>query len=165
MEDIKLSGIIEESYTDGIGIRYTIFVQGCAHKCYNCQNPETWDFNSGKFVKIDTLITAIKANPLLDGVTISGGDPMYQPLQIFDLVKRIKQETNLNIWIYTGFTYEECIKNKDMLKILEYTDVLVDGPYKESDRSLQLRFRGSKNQRIIDVQKSLKNNNVSILLD
>lgn len=161
---IRLAGIIENSYTDGIGIRFTIFTQGCNHKCLNCQNPETWSFDGGYDVDIDLLISKIKEDPLLDGVTFSGGDPMYQAKECCELAKLIKSETSLNIWCYTGFTFEELIKDNEKMKFMQYIDVLVDGDYQETKRSLSLSFRGSSNQRLIDVRKSLDEKEV-ILLD
>ena len=165
MGTIRLAGIVDESFTDGTGIRYTIFTQGCNHACYNCQNPETWNFNKGELYDINDIIADIKSNPMLDGVTLSGGDPMYRTVEVLDLVKRIKEETKLNIWLYTGFTYEECLEDPDKLEILKHIDVLVDGMYDEHMRSLYLRFRGSSNQRIIDVQESLKKHKIKILID
>lgn len=160
MGKIRLAGIVDESFTDGVGIRYTLFTQGCKHKCHNCQNPETWDFNGGQLFDIDRLIEDIKENPLLDGITLSGGDPMYQTQEILELIQKIKSNTSLTVWIYTGFLYEQCIVDKDKLEVLKYTDVLVDGEYDEAKRSLQLKFRGSSNQRIIDVQKSLESGSI-----
>lgn len=165
MDSIRLAGIIDESYTDGVGIRCTIFTQGCSHKCHNCHNPETWDFNGGHLYDIDKLVDSIKANPILDGVTISGGDPMYRTAEVLNLIQKIKNRTNLNIWLYTGFTYEECLSNTDKLEILKQIDVLVDGAYDECLRTLSLRFRGSSNQRIIDVQNSLKTGKVILYID
>ncbi len=163
--NIRLAGVIDESYTDGVGVRYTIFTQGCMHQCYNCQNKETWDFNAGTVCSIDKIIEQLKTMPWLDGVTLSGGDPMYRETEVLELVKKIKENTTLNIWLYTGFTYEECLADTAKREILNYIDVLVDGKYEEQLRSLHLKFRGSSNQRIIDIPKSLKENKVVILID
>ena len=165
MDTIKLAGIVPESYTDGIGIRYTIFTQGCKHYCPDCHNPETWDFDSGNIYKISDIIKDIKENPLLDGVTLSGGDPMYRVEETLNLIKAIRENTDLNIWLYTGFSWEECLADEGKKEILENIDVLVDGEYQKACRALHLRFRGSSNQRIIDVQKSLQSNKVVILID
>lgn len=165
MEEIRLAGVVKESYTDGLGIRYTVFVQGCKHACDNCHNPETWCFEGGNIFNIKNLVEDIRLNPMLDGVTISGGDPMYKPYETLELIREIKKNTSLNIWLYTGFTFEECIQDTKMFEILKEVDVLVDGEYKEDLRSLQLRFRGSSNQRIIDVKKSLEYKKVIILID
>ena len=165
MGTIRLAGVVDESFTDGVGIRYTIFTQGCKHKCHNCQNPGTWDFKGGQLFDIDEIIESIKGNPLLDGITLSGGDPMYQTKEVLEIVQKIKSMTSLTIWLYTGFTYEDCLGDKDKLQILKYIDILVDGEYDESKRSLALQFRGSSNQRIIDVQKSLETGKVVIFID
>lgn len=156
MGTIRLAGIVGESFTDGPGIRYTIFVQGCNHKCYKCQNPETWDFNGGTLCDIDKIVNQIKEDKILDGVTLSGGDPLYQADQILELAIKIKKETNLNIWLYTGFLFEDCIKDTKKLEILKNIDVIVDGMYKDDLRAIHLKFRGSSNQRIIDVKESLR---------
>ena len=141
-------------------IRYVIFTQGCSHYCPNCHNPETWDFDGGKEYDIDDIIDNIKDNPMLDGVTISGGDPMYRESEVLEIITKLRERTTLNIWLYTGFTYEECLNDNGKLNILKNIDILVDGDYRQSLRSLNLRFRGSSNQRIIDVQKSLECNKV-----
>lgn len=160
MGAIRLAGVIEESYTDGVGIRCTLFTQGCNHKCHNCHNPETWDFKGGKLYDIDKLIEVIKENPMLDGITVSGGDPMYRTAEVLELITKIRERTTLNIWLYTGFTYEECLADTAKLKILQNIDILVDGAFDEKLKSLCLRFRGSSNQRIIDVKKSLETGEV-----
>ena len=166
IDTIRLAGIVDESYTDGIGIRYTIFVQGCAHKCDECQNPETWDFNGGKLYSIDKIVDNIVSDPLLDGITLSGGDPMYNTKPVIELINRLKdRRPDLNVWLYTGFTYEECLEDTARKQLLELVDVLVDGTYQKCNRSLHLRFRGSSNQRIIDVQKSLDDGIIHILID
>lgn len=161
---IRLAGIIRESFTDGIGIRYVAFTQGCEHNCPNCHNPETWDFDGGTDYNIDDIISDILENPLLDGVTISGGDPLYRTGEVLEFIKAIKDNTSLNIWLYTGFTYEECLLDKDKHEVLRHIDVLVDGEYRHELRNLSLRFRGSSNQRVIDVQKSLSSGNIELFI-
>ena len=163
-DTINIAGVIPESFTDGPGIRYTIFTQGCRHHCKNCHNPETWDFNAGKTVDIQSIYNDILENPMLDGITFSGGDPLYQPESCANLAKMIKENTDLNIWLYTGFTFDEVVNNPDYEEILKYLDVIVDGMYDEQCRSLHLRFRGSSNQRIINVPESLKLNKI-VLMD
>ena len=160
IENIRLAGVIEESFTDGVGIRYVVFTQGCKHHCYKCQNPETWSFTGGYDKNINELVNEIIENPMLDGVTLSGGDPMYQPDAVVELIRQLRDKSNLNIWVYTGFKYEECVKDTKKLEILKNIDILVDGEYQDENRSLQLRFRGSSNQRIIDVKKSLANKEI-----
>ena len=151
---------MEESYTDGIGIRSVIFTQGCAHKCTECHNPETHSFNGGFELDEDEFIGYLMENKILDGVTFSGGDPMYQAAGCTELAKKIKDNTNLNIWCYTGFTYGELIEDKDKREFLNYIDILVDGMYEKENRSLHLKFRGSSNQRLIDVKETLKQNKI-----
>lgn len=158
---INIAGIIEESYTDGVGIRCTIFTQGCSHNCKGCQNPETHTFGTGKMLDNKAIMEYMKSNPLLDGITFSGGDPMDQAKDCAELAKQVKEETNLNVWCYTGYTIEQLTK-PDQLEFLKYIDVLVDGPYMEEKRKLTEKFRGSTNQRIIDVQEYLKTGNIKI---
>lgn len=159
MSKIRIAGYVDDSIVDGPGIRFTIFTQGCAHHCFNCHNPETWAFDKGKDVDIDELITKIKRNPLLQGITLSGGDPLYQVNACLELVKKVKElNSNLDIIIYTGFTFEELVnnfkKNNDLLSLLKLSDILIDGKYEDSLRDLTLRFRGSSNQRVINLKKT-----------
>ncbi len=162
-ETIRMAGIIRESIVDGPGLRMAIFCQGCAHACEGCHNPETWDFKGGYDSKIVNILKAIDEDPLLDGVTFSGGDPIYQAEAFYELAKEIKKR-NLNILIYTGFTYEELLemgkKDHYVLDLLKLTDTLIDGRFELAKRSIALTFRGSTNQRIINVQESLKQGKV-----
>ena len=143
---------------DGPGIRFAIFTQGCAHNCPGCQNPQTHDFEGGHYMSLTTILEMIEENPLLDGVTLSGGDPMYQAEALVPLAREVK-ERGLNLVIYTGFTYEhlmELVPEKpEFLELLSFADLMVDGPFVMALRCLNLKFRGSKNQRLIDVQASL----------
>lgn len=159
MSKIRIAGYVDDSIVDGPGIRFTIFTQGCAHHCFNCHNPETWDFDKGKDVDIDELISKINRNPLLQGITLSGGDPLYQVNACLELVKKVKElNSDLDIIIYTGFTFEELAinfkKNNDLLSLLKLSDILIDGKYEDSLRDLTLRFRGSSNQRVINLKKT-----------
>ena len=149
---IRIAGIVEESVVDGEGVRFAIFVQGCKRACPGCQNKNTWDLNGGKLMDIEEIVEKITDNPLLSGVTFSGGEPFLQAEPLSVLAKKI-HEKNLNIWCYTGNTYEEIIENNDptQLKLLNNIDVLVDGDFREDLRDLTLKFRGSQNQRIIDM--------------
>ena len=162
-KQIRIANIINDSIVDGPGIRLTVFFQGCAHACKDCFNKETWDFNGGVLYDIDKIYDIAMKNPLLDGITLSGGDPLYQVEGALELVKLFKN-TDLNIMVYTGFNYEELIeisKNKPVMhEFLENIDYLVDGPFVTELRDISLKFRGSSNQRIIDVQKTLKENKV-----
>lgn len=159
MSKIRIAGYVDDSIVDGPGIRFTIFTQGCAHHCFNCHNPETWAFDKGKDVDIDELISKIKRNPLLQGITLSGGDPLYQVNACLELVKKVKElNSDFDIIIYTGFTFEELAnnfkKNNDLLSLLKLSDILIDGKYEDSLRDLTLRFRGSSNQRVINLKKT-----------
>ena len=143
---------------DGPGIRMTVFTQGCHHHCPGCQNPQTNDFAGGHFIEIDEILSMIDENPLLDGVTFSGGDPMEQSAALIPLAREIK-ERGMNLVIYTGYTYERLMELKDtrsdFFELLTFADILIDGPFIMAKRSLELKFRGSSNQRIIDVPESL----------
>lgn len=156
--DIYIAGTVNDSIVDGPGLRYTIFVQGCSHCCKGCQNPETWNPNGGTMMKTEDLMEQIKKNPLLSGITLSGGEPFEQPEPCLDLAL-FAHSIGLNVWCYTGYTYEELIKSKDRhrIELLNNVDVLVDGPYIQEQRSLDLLYRGSKNQRLIDISKTNDN--------
>jgi len=162
--EIRLAADLQmDSIVDGKGIRTVIWTQGCKHKCPKCHNPETWSFNGGSLVDVKYIIDEMDNLDGQDGITFSGGDPFYQPKECAYLAKHA-HSINLNVWCYTGFTYEQLIilgkKNKDIMDFLEQIDVLIDGPYIDSLHSLDILYRGSKNQRIIDVQKSLEDNKV-----
>lgn len=154
---IRLAGVIRESIVDGPGLRFTVFCQGCPHGCEGCHNPDTHDFDGGYDCDISKIVAAIDENPLLDGVTFSGGEPLCQPEAFLNLAKEIKKR-NLNIVIYTGFKFEELqekAKTDEALQnLLELTDLLIDGPFVLKQRDLTLLFRGSSNQRIIDMNRT-----------
>lgn len=161
--EIRLSGVIRESIVDGPGIRMVVFTQGCPHHCKGCHNPQTHDFNGGYISDTDKLFKVFKENPLLCGITFSGGEPFIQPVPLTVLAKAVKS-LNKNVISYTGFTFEELIKiseNKpEIMDLLENIDYLIDGKFILEEKSLMLRFKGSKNQRIIDVKKSLENKKI-----
>lgn len=166
MEDeIKIAGLVEESIVDGPGIRFVIFTQGCPHNCYGCHNPQTHDMSLGKCEKIDKIVEKIDSNPLLKGITLSGGEPFLQSKKLVNLISKINNK-NLDVVTYTGFTYEELIEkaseDNGYLELLKNTDYLVDGRFEIDKKDEKLLFRGSSNQRIIDVKKSLLNNKVII---
>ncbi len=167
MKDIRIAGIIKESIVDGPGIRFVIFTQGCIHNCKNCHNPETHDLNGGYNIEIDEIFNMIDKNPLLDGITLSGGEPFLQYEESLEICKRAV-ERNLSIIVYTGYTFEEIIekssKNIKLKEFLKSIDILIDGRYIDDKRDLLLKFRGSTNQRIIDIKESLEKSNI-ILLD
>ena len=157
---IRIAGLINDSIVDGLGLRYGIYVQGCPHFCVGCHNPQSHDFQGGKEMDTAEIWQKIESNPLLDGITFSGGEPMCQPKPLLELAKAAR-EAGLNVWCYTGYTWEELIKDDgDIKKLLNNIDILVDGPYIEKERSLSLKFRGSGNQRIIDAAKSLATGHV-----
>ena len=156
-DTIRIAGVIRESIVDGPGLRFAVFTQGCAHACPECQNPETWDFKGGYDCEIDKIINAMAENPLLDGITLSGGDPLYQPEASYTLAQKVKDK-GLNVVVFTGYTYEELMElgKKDpwVEKLLGVTDILIDGRYEKDKRDLTLLFRGSSNQRVIDMARS-----------
>ena len=164
---LNIAGFEKESFVDGDGVRYTVFVQGCKHNCYKCHNPETHDFNCGKDISVDDIFNDIKNRHELDGVTFSGGDPFYQAHECAELAERVKNELHKDVWAYTGYVFEELLKSEDagVHEFLKHIDVLVDGPYVDAKRSLALSFRGSSNQRLIDVEKSLQEGNVVLYKD
>ena len=157
---IRLAADLQsDSIVDGPGLRTVIWTQGCSHNCKGCQNPQTWDFNGGALVPLDMVYEAIDELEYQQGITFSGGDPMYQPYACTKIAEYCKKK-GYNIWVYTGFTYEEIMKmsEKDSiyLKFLKNIDVLVDGKFVLKERDLDMLFRGSRNQRLIDVPKTLE---------
>ena len=147
---IRIAGIVPESYVDGEGIRFTIFMQGCLRNCTGCQNPETHSLDGGKIIDTSEIIAAIKKNPLLTGITLSGGEPLLQIAPALELAKAVKN-LGLNVWLYTGYKFEEI--PAEAHELLNFVDVVVDGEYIEELRDLELDFRGSKNQRIIYLRR------------
>ena len=165
MSDLRIAGTVGESITDGPGFRFTIFTQGCPHHCEGCHNPQTHDFNGGEVVDTDVLWEKIRKNILLSGVTLSGGEPFEQAGALLDLARKVKG-IGLELAAYSGYTYEQILSaGGDKFELLKLCDVLVDGRFVLAEKSLMLRFRGSKNQRLIDVQKSLKNGAVCEIHD
>lgn len=166
--EIRLASPIlqSDSIVDGEGIRAVLWTQGCKHNCLGCHNPNTHSFEKGFLVDIQEIKEQIDALEGQDGITFSGGDPMYQVEECLELAKYIKSK-KLNIWLYTGFTYEVLLKlsndNPKILELLKLIDVLVDGPFILEKRSLDCIFRGSTNQRIIDVKNSLKQRKVCLV--
>lgn len=158
---LRISGIVEESIVDGPGIRLTVFTQGCSHNCAGCHNPVTHDYNGGVEIQIDEILNMLKENPLLDGITISGGEPFDQAEPCTELAKKVK-EMGLSVVIYTGYQYEYLLKSKSHRNLLYQADILIDGKFDIRKMDLTLPFRGSTNQRIIDVNKSLFANEACI---
>lgn len=153
---MRIAGLVQDSIVDGPGLRFSVFTQGCPHRCTGCHNPETHDPNGGQDIAVTEVIRQMLSNPLTDGVTLTGGDPFFQPGDCAAIAEAAKK-AGLNVWAYSGWTFEELSKSADpqVKKLLELADVLVDGRFVLAERSLNLKWRGSKNQRIIDVQKSL----------
>ena len=150
--DLNIAGIVEESIVDGPGIRYVVFTQGCPHHCPGCHNPETHSFSGGHFISVEDIFTQFQQDALLKGITFSGGEPFCQPEPLVELAKLV-HGMGKDVAVFTGYTYEELIKMEDpaIRVLLDETDLLIDGPYLEDLRNLELRFRGSENQRLIDM--------------
>ena len=152
---LDLSGIVTDSIVDGPGIRTTVFSQGCPHHCEGCHNPETWDFGCGTAMEEERILDIVLSNPLCRGVTFSGGEPFAQAAG-FAKLGRLLKEKGYEIASYSGYTFEELLEGSDDQKaLLQTIDVLIDGPFIQAEKSLEVAFRGSRNQRILDVPKSL----------
>ena len=164
MSKIRLAGLVNDSITDGPGIRLTVFVQGCPRSCPGCHNPQTQPLCGGYEEDCDVVLEKIKSNPLLDGVTFSGGEPMLQAGKLLPLAKEIKN-MGLNLFCYTGYVFEELEKVEGAHELLKYIDVLVDGPFVKEKRDYRVKFKGSTNQRIIDVTKTLQKNKIVLVED
>jgi len=148
---MRIHDTIHDSIVDGPGLRYVVFTQGCPHRCSGCHNPETHDPTGGRKVSVDELIADMRKNPLLDGLTLSGGEPFSQAEDCAKLAKAA-HESGLNVWCYTGWTLEKLREMPEADILLREVDVLVDGAYVEAERSLILPWRGSANQRVIDLR-------------
>lgn len=154
---IRIAGLVPESYVDGDGIRFAIFMQGCRRNCEGCHNPETHALDGGRLIDTDEIIIALKKNPLLDGITLTGGEPLLQ-IDAANELARAAKNFGLSVWCYTGYTFEDL--PVDATPLLENVDVLIDGAFVESLRDLELQFRGSRNQRIIDLNKTRAQNKI-----
>lgn len=152
---LRIAGTVNDSIVDGPGLRYAVFTQGCPHDCPGCHNPQTHDFSGGKDIDTSEILAQIRKNPLLDGLTLTGGEPFCQCTACIALAQGAHAH-GLNVWCYSGYTFEELINGKaEWRLLLQNIDMLVDGPFLLEKRSLDCRFRGSSNQRLIDVPKSL----------
>lgn len=157
---MRMYGLEQNSYVDGPGIRMAIFFQGCLHKCKGCHNPGSWPMYGGEKVDTNDLMKKMANDPLLDGITLSGGEPFLQPQPALALA-RFARQRGLSVWCYTGYTFEQISEWQDNRKtLLQNIDVLVDGPFKLEEKSLDIPWRGSRNQRLIDVRKSLEKGEV-----
>lgn len=164
--EIRLSGIVEESIVDGKGIRFVVFTQGCPHNCKGCHNPQTHDFKGGYMEDTDKLFEMFQEDPILKGITFSGGEPFMQPKPLIELAKKV-HSIRKDVTCYSGFTFEEILnsENEDRVELLKNIDVLIDGKFILEQRNLELSFRGSENQRVIDVKKSLSENKIILVED
>lgn len=155
---MRIAGTINDSIVDGPGFRFTVFTQGCPHHCPGCHNPKTHDFEGGKLADTQEIIEKFRKNELLDGITLSGGEPLCQS-EACRVLAQAAHESGLNVWCYTGYTFEELMEgfepHPEWAALLQEVDVLVDGRFILAQRTLEARFRGSKNQRLIDVPASL----------
>lgn len=153
---LSILDILEDTTADGPGFRTSIYAAGCPNACPGCHNPESWDIRHGRRMTTDEILQKVLDDPFAD-VTFSGGDPMFQPEGFAELAQAIKENSNKNIWCYTGYTFEQLLNNTRYTRLLQYIDVLVDGRFRQELRDESLYFRGSSNQRLIDVPASLKN--------
>ena len=160
---MRIASTISDSIVDGPGLRFTVFTQGCAHACPGCHNPETHDIAGGHEERVETLAELMGSNPLTGGLTLSGGDPFLQAADCAALAK-IAHAQGKDVWTYTGYTWEAVLAagRPDWRALLEETDVLVDGPFRSHERSLDLLYRGSKNQRLIDMPATLKGGTIRL---
>ena len=154
---VRIAGIVAHSSVNGPGVRYVIFFQGCPHHCRECQNPETWDPSGGEELPVDQVITELKATRYLDGVTLSGGDTLLQPFAAGKIARAAK-ELGLTVWCYTGWTFEALMQGaagEEAIRALTWMDVLVDGAFRIEEKTEDALYRGSANQRLIDLPASL----------
>lgn len=152
---LQVLDIVMDTVVDGPGLRASIYLAGCYHKCPGCHNPQSWDMNGGKEMEVDEIVEILKQSGHTK-FTITGGDPFYQPIGLLELVVRIRKEIpGSNIWCYTGFLFEDLLDREEMVLILKNIDVLVDGPFIRELRDETLMYRGSSNQRVLEIPKDL----------
>ena len=165
---INLAGFINDSIVDGPNIRSVVFVQGCSNHCPHCHNPETWSFEKKNLVNWEDIYAKIKSEPIIKDVTFSGGEPFENYNDLLPLAKQLKKD-GYNLCSFSGFTYEELLKksieDNNLREFISLLDILIDGKFIYEKRDLTLKYRGSSNQRIIDVQKSLNQNTVITIQD
>lgn len=159
---MRILRIVEGTSVDGPGLRTAIYFSGCRHHCQGCHNPQSWDAGAGDEMSVEQVMAVIDENGF--SVTFTGGDPLYDVSEILPLAAAVK-ERGLNLWCYTGYTFEQILVDRSLSRILNYADVIVDGRFDEQLRDIKLRFRGSSNQRLIDVKKSLESGSVKLYHD
>lgn len=162
---LRIAGTVGDSIVDGPGFRFSVFTQGCPHGCPGCHNPQTHDFSGGKVVSTDEILEKVFSDPLLDGVTFSGGEPFCQAKALAEMGRAVR-EKGLNVIVYTGYLWEYLLEHSDenngYRELIDAADYIVDGRFEQDKKSLALHFRGSSNQRVIDVKESLKQDRVVI---
>ena len=163
MDKLSVLHVVEGTSVDGPGLRTSIYLAGCRHHCPGCHNPDSWNMGGGEERTLDELMEVIAYNEA--PVTFSGGDPLAQAEPLAHLISRIKKETGQNVWCYTGYTWEQVKQQPQLMEAVKQLDVLVDSPFIMDQRNTKLRFRGSNNQRLIDVQASLKTNKLTLWND
>ena len=155
---MRIAGTVQDSIVDGPGFRFVVFTQGCEKCCEGCHNPATWDIHGGTEMTVEEVVTEMFSNPLTDGLTLSGGEPFLQAAECAELAAAAR-EKGLNVWVYTGYSFEELISRTEtepeIGALLKLTDILVDGEFILAERTLSLKWRGSRNQRLLDAPKSL----------
>ena len=154
-DTLRIAGLVNDSIVDGPGFRFSVFVQGCPHHCPGCHNPQSHDPNGGETVTLEEIESRIAKNPMLSGVTFSGGEPFEQAEALAKLGRWVKSR-GLELAVYSGYTFEQLLEKPGARELLDVTDTLIDGRFELAQKSLLLRFKGSKNQRVLDVQASLK---------
>lgn len=147
---LRVAGVIEESIVDGPGLRFVLFLQGCRTHCKGCQNPQTWDFDGGTLVSCQDILSRVQGDPLVHGITFSGGEPFEQAQALVPLAAELKAR-GYHLMAFSGYTLEQLREKPECEELLSLLDILVDGPFMEEQKSLELRFRGSRNQRILNM--------------
>ena len=163
---LRVAGVIDDSIVDGEGFRLTVFVQGCSMHCEGCHNVSAQDPSGGYDITVEQIMELVRKNSFLDGVTFSGGEPFDQATALIELAKAVKSFSRpLTLWMYSGYVYENLITQPEKNELLAYCDVLIDGPFVSAQRTLDVPFKGSKNQRIIDVKKTQSTNAIELYLE
>lgn len=155
---MRVLRVVEGTSVDGPHLRTSIYLAGCTHECVGCHNPQSWDPNGGEEMSEDQLMEIIAYNEA--PVTLSGGDPLFQPEAVASLVARIKRELGYNVWCYSGYTWEQIVQHPQFMDIMKHIDVLVDGRFEKAKRDIELLFRGSRNQRLVDVPATIAQGHV-----